>query len=272
MEHYKKRIECQKGIPLITVVTLPGSGSEVNSEAVISNYRTKEKLTYSSSLIFPKISIIDPLVMESVSLDLWKYAVVDMFSHALEQYFVEYSSEINDSLLEALMKTVLEVSISLFYDFPNEAKIEELIWCSSLSDSLFMSRGNKESAYPIHTIEHELTARYGIVHGQGIAMLIPAWLEYVYMTTKSSRFIRFAKNVFGVEKNNCEACATEVLFRMKKFIKSLNLQTNLSSLMLSDIDLVSIAQNVVCSEDLSVAFPPLGSDEVIDVLRLALRD
>lgn len=268
----KNRIECNKSIPLITMVTMPGSGSEINAEAVISNYETMEKLTYSCFQMFPKVSIIDPCSMKSIPLELWNIAIIDMFSHALEQYLVASTSKINNSLLESLMKTIVEMSLKLSKTFPNEEVMEELIWCSSLADSLCLSRGNEESAYPIHTIEHELTARYGISHGQGIAMLMPAWLEYVYKVSKSERIISLGTTVFGVSNFDSNLCAMVTIEKMREYIRALNLKSCLDSLNLSESDVEEIAQKSIMAEDLTKAYPPLTKKDVIEVLKLALFD
>jgi len=266
----KNRIDCSLSVPLIALVTLAGSGSEVNAEAVISNYATKEKLTYCSTSLYPKVSIIDADLFKTVPTKLWQSGVLDMFSHLLEQYFVTGSATVNDALIESLMHTIVNLNKSLKSSSIDDIVCEELIWCSALADSMVLSLGNEPSAYPLHTIEHEITNLFGIAHGEGMAMIIPAWLDFVKYAGEKCKIARLGRAVFAVDETDDDLCIEQTINRIVEFIYSLNLQPNLRSLSLSEEDVHCIANGAVRAEDLSAAFPPLTEKEVIQILKKAL--
>lgn len=190
-----------KALPIVTILTLSATGSEMDPGGVISNPETQDKIGRLAAPMLPKVSFLDPTLTYSVSPYQTACGSADMISHILEVYFnMEQDLYMLDCFMEGLLKTIIKftpVAIEKPDDYEARAN---LMWASSWAINGFVN-GGKRLAWSCHPIEHELSAIYDITHGLGLAIVTPRWLEYCLDETTVSKYVQFGVNVFGIDPN-----------------------------------------------------------------------
>lgn len=212
-------------LPLMTVNTIAATGSEYDNSAVISNIETNEKLPLASDLLWPVVSFIDPTYTITVSARQTVAGSCDIMSHYLEQYFVKDISPVAEGLIEGILRTVIR-NTPVVLENPGDLDARsELLWASTLGCNGIAALGSQASGWPCHPIEHEVSARYDITHGIGLAFLTPRLLRYFLEKAPEflDRFAGFAERVMGLradEFDSCEALAEAGLVKLDAFYKS----------------------------------------------------
>jgi len=165
-------------LPLLTVVTVAATGSELDNGAVIVNTQTRDKRGLFDENFYPDISIIDPLLTLSTPKKQTVDGVVDMFTHILESYLSsKATAPVSDGISEALMKEAMKHGEIAFNDLQNVEARENLSWISSLALSQIPSAG-RNGPFPIHGLEHPISGLYHISHGRGLAIILPSFLYH----------------------------------------------------------------------------------------------
>lgn len=196
-DFFINKASIEKALPVYTIVTLAAAASEMNGNSVITNEATKQKYSIASVLLNPKISIVNPELMMSVTKDYLAYSAVDIIAHSIEVYFTATDHpNFQSRLVESIIKTVMETTEILMEDPTNYDARAEFAWASSQALNGLTSSGTGGGNFPNHMIEHALSALFNIAHGAGLAIVIPAWMKW-YKDKNLSQFERFAKEVFG---------------------------------------------------------------------------
>ena len=212
-------------LPLMTVNTIAATGSEYDNSAVISNIETNEKLPLASDLLWPVVSFIDPAYTITVPARQTVAGSCDTMSHFMEQYFVKDISPVAEGLIEGILRTVIR-NTPVVLENPGDLDARsELLWASTLGCNGIAALGSQASGWPCHPIEHEVSARYDITHGIGLAFLTPRLLRYFLEKAPEflDRFAGFAERVMGLradEFDSCEALAEAGLVKLDAFYKS----------------------------------------------------
>ncbi len=241
----------KKALPVAVVLTICATGSEMNSGAVISNEATHEKLEINTPLLYPKLSICDPTYLYTLPAKQTAAGSVDILSHVMEQYFQPNDEAfITDALSEAVMKTVVKYARQAIDEPENYEARSNLMWASTIGLNHLLTVG-KGGAWSVHPIEHVLSAYYDITHGVGLAILTPAWMEYVLSDKTAPRFARFAREVFGVSNADDMAAAKEGIEKVRQFNASLNMPASLSALGIFDDKFDEMAKEAVRTSGLS---------------------
>lgn len=189
----------EKALPLITVLTLSATGSEMDSGGVISNLETTEKIGRMDKKLLPKASFLDPTVTYSVNKYQTACGSADMLSHIFEVYFTtEKDLYMLDCFMEGMIKTIIKYTPIAMADPTNYEARANLMWTSSWAINGFVS-GGKRHAWSCHPMEHELSAFYDITHGHGLAILTPRWMEYCLDENNVSKYVQFGTNIFGID-------------------------------------------------------------------------
>lgn len=184
-------------LPLYTIVTLAAAASEMNGNSVITNEATQQKYSIASVLINPKVSIVNPELMMSVTKEYLAYSAVDIIAHSIEVYFTATDHpHFQSRLVESIIKTVIETTEILLMDPTNYDARAEFAWASSQALNGLTNSGTGGGNFPNHMVEHALSALFNIAHGAGLAIVIPAWMKW-YQNQNLPQFERFAKEVFG---------------------------------------------------------------------------
>lgn len=188
-----------QALPIVTILTLSATGTEMNAGGVISKLSTNEKYGMSNPIMLPKASFLNPENTFTVNKFQTAAGAADMMSHMIEQYFSLESMELMDEITEGIMRTVIH-NAPIAMDEPNNYEARaNLMWASTWALNGLINRG-KSTGWSCHDMEHELSAFYDITHGLGLAILTPKWMHYVLSEENVYRFKRFAIKVFGVEE------------------------------------------------------------------------
>ncbi|MDI4644012.1 iron-containing alcohol dehydrogenase [Cohnella hashimotonis] len=192
----KARIE--DALPLGTVLTLAATGSEMNGNAVISNWETKQKRGLGSKLVYPRFSILDPQLTYSVPRDQTVNGIVDIMSHVFEQYFTLTDGvPLQSRFAESVLLTVIENGEKALANGEDYEARANLLLAGTYALNGTLPNG-VVTDWATHGIEHEVSAIYDIAHGAGLAIIFPNWMKYVY-DAKPERFAQFAERVWGID-------------------------------------------------------------------------
>lgn len=178
-DFFEKKAYPEKALPTVVVLTIAGTGSELNEVSVITHDIKKIKHSLRSSLLFPKVSFLDPTLTFTVSPEYTAYGAVDAFSHVFE-FFVnrEYKKDsLVEDLMVVIMKNIMKWSKIALKEPNNYEARANLIWASSLALCGLIKAGIGSYRFPIHAIEHTLSGGYDIPHGLGLAILMRAWMK-----------------------------------------------------------------------------------------------
>lgn len=219
---------CYDALPLGTVLTISGTGSEMDNGGVITNWEENIKTSYGNELLYPKFSILDPTYTYTVPNNQLIFTSVDILSHIFEVYFsAPDSSNLSDDIAEAIIKNVIE-NLNIALENPTDYGARaNLMWASSMAINGLLELG-KEQDWMSHQIEHALSAFYDIPHGAGLAVVHPNYMRYVYKNAPT-KFARYAKNIWRVDPSgkSDEEIALEGIERTKAYFKAIGAPTTL---------------------------------------------
>ncbi len=227
----------KNALPVITIPTFAGSGSEVNSYGVVTNWELRQKAVFASDLLFPKVAVVDPTLTFSVSPSSTGEGGIDMLCHLLESYFTgNDASPVQDRLTESLVSVVVE-NLGKAMENGNDLEARTaLSWTSTLALSGYIDSG-RQGPFPLHWIEHALSGYYDIPHGRGLAILLPRLVEYT-LKSRPKRYAQLAKRVFGPHvvgtgRSNLEAAH---IFHQEliKWMKGVNMHSSLKDFGIDD--------------------------------------
>jgi NADP-dependent alcohol dehydrogenase len=230
LEILKKRIlftDITKVIPFGTVLTLPATGSEMNSGAVVTVEATQEKLTLGGSALFPKFSIVDPTVIVSLPKRQLQNGVVDAFTHVLEQYLTyKHDAMLQDRLAESILQTLIEVGPSVVEN-PDDYKLaSNFVWSATMALNGLIQKG-VPSDWATHMIGHELTALYEIDHARTLAIIGPN-LYRVLFETKKEKLAQYGQRVWNISGNSIDEIAHQAIDKTVEFFHTMGMKTKLS--------------------------------------------
>ncbi|MBP3460102.1 MAG: iron-containing alcohol dehydrogenase [Lachnospiraceae bacterium] len=218
-----------QAIPLGTILTIPATGSEMNTDCVITNWEEQLKYSYSSIHQYPRFSILDPEYTYTMPKNQLIYGSVDILSHIFEIYFSKPDeNNVSDDVAEALMRNVMENLDTALQDPLDENARSNLMWDSTMALNGIIQAG-KEEDWMAHKIEHALSAFYDIPHGAGLAICHPAYLSYICHKAPG-KFARYAVRVMGCDpkgKTN-EELAEEGIRKTREYFKKIGAPVTLS--------------------------------------------
>ncbi|MBC7846887.1 MAG: iron-containing alcohol dehydrogenase [Flavobacterium sp.] len=225
----QKRIlfkDVTKVIPFGTVLTLPATGSEMNSGAVVTIAATQEKLTLGGSALFPKFSICDPSVIASLPKRQLQNGVVDAYTHVLEQYLTyRHDGYLQDRIAESILQTLIQVGPNVVENPTDYALASNFMWSCTMALNGLIQKG-VPSDWATHMIGHELTALYGIDHARTLAIIGPN-LYRVMFETKKGKLAQYGKRIFNLTGSEDEI-ALEAINKTVEFFHVMGMQTKLS--------------------------------------------
>lgn len=233
-----KRSEVKKALSFGDIITLPATGSEMNSGAVITRAETQEKLAFGSPYTYPKFSVLDPTVTYSLPPRQVGNGVVDAFVHVMEQYLThnDSGSLLQDHMAEAIVKTlVIEGPKALVTPTDYDVRAN-LMWASTWALNGWISQGVPED-WATHMIGHEITAFYGLDHAQTLAIVLPGVMT-VLKEQKGKKIIRLGNEVFGT--NGID----DTIRAVEGFFEKMGVKTHLSDYGLGDDVIVKVSDRL----------------------------
>ena len=226
----KKRIlfkDVAKVIPFGTVLTLPATGSEMNSGAVVTIEATQEKLTLGGSALFPVFSIVDPTVITSLPKRQLQNGVVDAFTHVMEQYLTyTHDALLQDRISESILQTLIEIGPDVVEN-PSDYKLaSNFVWSATMALNGLIQKG-VPSDWATHMIGHELTALYEIDHARTLAIIGPN-LYRVMFDTKKEKLAQYGQRVWNIQGNSTEEIAEKAIEKTVEFFHKMGMKTKIS--------------------------------------------
>lgn len=261
----------KKALPIVTILTLSATGSEMDSGGVISNLETKDKIGRLAPAMLPKASFLDPTLTYSVNAYQTACGAADMISHILEVYFnMEQDLYMLDCFMEGMLKTIIKYTPVALKEPENYEARANLMWTSSWAINGFID-GGKRQAWSCHPIEHELSAIYDITHGLGLAIITPRWLEYCLDETTVSKYVQFATNVFGVDSSLPPMdIAREGISKLSEFLfDTIGLQRTFTEVGIKEEDFPVMARKA-CGNKILNGFKPLTQQDIEAIFQMCL--
>ncbi len=264
-----------KALPIITVPTLAATGSEMNSGAVISREDTREKSFVMNPCLYPQVALVDPELTVSVPADHTAYGVCDVMAHVTESYFNGADGlTLQDHFAEGVLLTMKQWGPRAVADGTDLEARAHVQWASGVALVGWVQVG-AGGGFPVHMIEHALSAHHDVAHGAGLAVVNPAWMR-VAAVSSPARFARFARRIFDVPEDFGDelACALEGIDRFEAFLRDLGCPTRLSELGIGDRLLERYAADALKilhdAEGRLPGRPALTAEQIVALLRAAL--
>ena len=273
-DFFAGKVKVEKTLPVGTVLTISAAGSEGSDSMVITLEEGNLKWgAPKTDVIRPKFSVLNPRYTCSLPAYQTASGATDMMAHIIERYFSNTPDVgLTDRLCEALLKTIIDAVPKAIADPDNYAARADLMWAGMLAHNNSCGVGRVQD-WASHQIEHELSAFYDCAHGAGLAVVMPAWMEFV-MDHDVMRFARFAANVFGCEMDYAhpENTAKAGIVRLRDFFRSIGMPTTLAEVGAKEEDIPAM---VAHRAEKPNGFPyggfvKIGPDEMTSILHLCV--
>lgn len=269
---WNKRAPIERALPIVDVLTLAATGSEMDTGGVISNPETGDKIGRLAPAMLPKVSFLDPTNTFTVSPYQTACGSADILSHIFEVYFtMEQDLYMLDCFMEGLIKTVIKYAPIAMREPDNYEARANLMWTATWAINGFVD-GGKHHAWSCHPMEHELSAIYDITHGLGLAILTPRWMEYCLDETTVSKYVKFGVNVFGIDASLPPMeIAQQAISRVRTFLfDTLGLKSTLPAVGIDETHFALMAHKAVGGKTLK-GFKPLQQADVEAIYRMCMN-
>ncbi len=270
-EFFSRWAPIEKALPVVTILTLSATGSEMDCGGVISNPETKDKIGRMAPPLLPKVSFLDPTYTYTVGPYQTACGAADMMSHIMEIYFnMNPDFYMLDCFMEGMMKTIIKYTPIAMKNPENYEARANLMWTSSWAINGF-ANGGKQQAWSCHPMEHELSAIYDITHGLGLAILTPRWMEYCLDETTVSKYIQFGVNVFGIDSSlePMDIAKKSIEKLSDFFFHVLGLKSNFTEVGIQKKDFPIMAKKA-CADDILPGFKPLSQKDIETIFEMCL--
>ncbi|KZL90444.1 iron-containing alcohol dehydrogenase [Clostridium magnum] len=266
-DQVRAHVQGNKIVPVASILTLAGTGSEMNAGSVITNDDMKLKM----GRVFPsnvnlKFSILNPEYTFTLPTYQMVSGIFDMMSHLMEAYFSGEDDTTSDYLIEGLLRSIISSAKIAVKDPKNYEARSNLMWSSTLAMNPIMGL-SKTQDWEVHMIEHQIGAYTDCAHGMGLAAVSLPYYRYIYKFGLD-KFVRFAKQVWGIDETGKtkEEVALEGIDAIESFVKECGIVTNLKELGATEEMLPLIANSTVL---LSGGYKALIAEEVLEILKTA---
>ena len=262
----------EKCLPIISVLTLSATGSEMDNCGVISNLETNEKIGAGYDPMRPKVSFLDPANTYTVSAYQTACGAADILSHIIEVYFSKSPAlYMIDGFMETLMRTVVKYAPIAMKDPENYEARANLMWTSSWAINGFIACGN-DTAWSCHTMEHILSAFYDITHGLGLAILTPRWMKHCLNEKTLPRFVQFGVNVMGIDSSlPPQTIAEQAIEKFADFLYgTLGLKSTLTAVGIDKTNLKKMADEAIAHGNFQNTFVPLTAQDILKIYEACL--
>ena len=243
-DFYCGKAQVQKAVPVLAVLTLAATASEMNDGAVMTNEETGQKFSCGGDALFPKVSILDPENTFTVPLNYSMYGAVDAIVHLLESYFnaTDPDTPLQDRFVEGLVQTIKESAEIIFREPHHYQARANLMWAATLGLNGLAPAGVGGEGYPMHMIEHALSALYDVPHGAGLGIVAPAWMRYQCYSAPQ-KIAQFGERIFGFRVGSPEEKAKKGIRALEIWLQSIGVPIRLQDIGIPLDDIAKIAAN-----------------------------
>lgn len=222
-----KQALVKSAVPFGAVLTLPATGSEMNTNSVVTKAATQEKLFFASPLVFPKFSVLDPETTYSLPLRQVSNGIVDAYTHVMEQYLTyPANAPLQDRMAESILQTLIEEGPKTLADLHDYQARANVMWCATMALNGLIGVGVPQD-WSTHMIGHELTALHGIDHAQTLAIVLPNMLS-VQRDRKRQKLLQYADRVWGLSDGTEDARIDQAIQKTREFFEAVGVRTKLS--------------------------------------------
>lgn len=261
------KVKAKAALPIVDILTLAATGSEYDCGGVISRTETNDKIGYIDPLLFPVVSILDPVYTFTVSKKQTAAGIADAMNHTIEQYFVADSTLLNDGFCESMLRSLM-INGRKCLENPEDytARAEMMLACTYGCNGI-LALGNSYSGWPCHGIEHALSAYYDITHGEGLAIITPRWMRHILSERTMDRFVKYGINVFGIDPTlPKQEIAGKAIDATYEFFESINIPMHLRDVGIDDSRIDEMAHHIAVNEGLDKAYAPLTEQDIKEIL------
>jgi alcohol dehydrogenase YqhD (iron-dependent ADH family) len=265
------KVKAKAALPIIDIITLAATGSEYDAGGVISRTDTNDKIGYIDRLLYPRVSFLDPTYTFSVNKKQTAAGIADAMNHTIEQYFAEDTTLLNDGFCEAGLKSLM-INTKACLENPEDFRARaEMMFACTLGCNGIYSLGNSPSGWPLHGIEHALSAYYDITHGEGLAIITPRWMRHILSERTLDRFVKYGINVFGIDASMPkQEIAEKAIDATYAFFESINIPMHLREVGIDDSRIDEMAHHIAVNEGLENAYAPLTEQDIKEILVASL--
>lgn len=268
-DFYSQKATPARAIPIGVVLTMAATASEANCVSVLSNEKIGRKLMYAHPLLFPKFSLLNPELTETVPARQTAIGAIDIFSHAFERYFhLEQKGTLRRYLCASVMKTVLEELPKVQQNLTDYDGRSQLMWAATMAHSDMIGT---EGVFVCHEMSHILTEEFDLPHGLALGILMPAWCKYMLLT-QEQEIAEFAQLIWDVkpEHKSFNTIAQEGIYCFQNFICSVGLPVTLREAGIIQADSKKLADKLLGEgEYLGETFQKMNRQDVQAVFELA---
>ncbi len=270
-DFYETDLAVQKALPIGTVLTIAAAGSEGSGSSVVTKEEGMLKRDTGADCLRPKFSILNPMLTCSLPAYQTACGATDIMAHVFERYFTNTKEvEITDRLCEAVLLTMIKEVPRVISEPDNYEARANIMWAGTVAHNDIVGVGRSQD-WNSHAIEHELSGLYDCAHGAGLAVVMPAWMEFVYKHDVM-RFSQMAVRVWGCEMNfeNPEETALKGIKAFRKFLCEIGMPINFEQLGAKSED-IPILVNKMGIQDKTWGFVPLSKEDVTSIFELAVK-
>ena len=254
-DFYMQKVERpSQALPIISILTLAATGTEMNSSTVIQDTDGGMKKGYGSPLLFPKVSILDPEFTYSVPANFTAYGIADLMAHSLEVFFGLGDAPLSDHYIASILKLAIQFGPETISNPNNYEARANIMWLATnaLNGTILNGRGTGD--WGCHGLEHTLSVLYDIPHGAGLSIVYPAWLKY-HLPKIKSRLVFLAKHVFDLNEGTEEELALQFIEHLEKYFKAINTPIRLSDYQIPQSDHQKIIDNLTLNAITGRVYP-----------------
>ena len=237
-DFYGKKVPVTQALPIYTVLTTSATGTEMNQMAVLTHDEEKLKFGIGADPLYPKTTVIDPSIQASLPVEQTINGGIDTIAHALEVYFDGTKNvALPQRYCESIVETVIELLPKLLKD-PSDYQLRaQIAWCSTNALNNTTAAGHAgRGDMASHRISYGPSGLFDVPHGAGLAVIMPAWMRYVYKEDIET-FVSFARKIFKVKEGTDEEIALEGIDKLQSFYRSLGAPTTLRELGIGEKDI-----------------------------------
>ncbi len=271
-DFYFKKIPVTAALPIGTVLTIAAAGSEGSGATVVTQEATKLKRDAGSDLMRPVFSVLNPQLTCTLPAYQTACGATDIMAHVFERYFTNTAEvEITDRLCEAVLLTMIKETPRVIAQPDNYEARANIMWAGTVAHTDLVGVGRSQD-WNSHNIEHELSGLYDCAHGAGLAVIMPAWMEFV-MSHNVMRFAQMAVRIFGCQMNfeNPEATAKEGIAAFRRFLHSIGMPINLAQLGAKEEDIPTLVKNQGVGDGKTWGFVRLSSEDITEIYMIAAK-
>lgn len=233
-----------KALPVGVVLTIPAAGSEGSGNSVITKVEGLHKISIrTESVLRPRFALLNPELTFTLPPYQTAAGIADMMAHICERYFSTTPEvEITDRVSEGVLKAIIEEAPKVMANPTDYDARANIMWSGTLAHNGICGTGRVED-WASHGLEHELSAVYGVTHGAGLAVIVPAWMTFM-TTVRPSKIAQFARRVFDIVEPDDTKAALAGIEALKRFFKSLGLPVTLAELGVENPDIDLLVEKV----------------------------